>query len=317
MKKALGIIFCFLFSPSELCCALVDDPCDRRCLVKLMDRYLEAVSSQNPSLVPLAVDVKFVENTQKTAIGEGLWRVATAGPKDFKIYAADPVAGQIGFIGVIRVKGEPAILGARLKLVGGKITEIDHMVISSTREPIAKNFKEPRADFAQPLEPNESTSREKMLEIANSYYDSIVKADGKLAPFAEECQRRENGVITVNAFNQASKETVIDDFSVFRKMTCSEQMSSGVWSNITRISKRRLIVADQEIGLVFAFSIIEHDGSPKMMKIVGVPGIEEFPNAYGPFDTVAAHMFKIRNGKIYEIEAIGYMDKHGIENGWE
>jgi hypothetical protein len=25
---------------------------------------------------------------------------------------------------------------------------------------------------------------------------------------------------------------------------------------------------------------------------------------------------KIRNGNIYEIEAIGYMAKHGIKNGW-
>jgi hypothetical protein len=25
----------------------------------------------------------------------------------------------------------------------------------------------------------------------------------------------------------------------------------------------------------------------------------------------------IRNGKIYEIEAMGYMAKHGVKNGWE
>ena len=94
-------------------------------------------------------------------------------------------------------------------------------------------------------------------------------------------------------------------------------MNSGVWSNITGVGKRRLIAADQEMGLVFAFAIMEHDGTPKIMKIIGIPGIEELPNKYGPFDTVAAHMFKIKNGKIYAVEAIGYMDKHGIENGWE
>jgi hypothetical protein len=53
------------------------------------------------------------------------------------------------------------------------------------------------------------------------------------------------------------------------------------------------------------------------MKITGVPGITERANNYGPFDLPAAHVFKIRAGKIYDIEAIGYMAKHGIKNGWE
>ena len=38
---------------------------------------------------------------------------------------------------------------------------------------------------------------------------------------------------------------------------------------------------------------------------------------YGAFDLPAAHIFKIRDGKVYEIEAIGYMAEHGITNGWE
>jgi len=53
------------------------------------------------------------------------------------------------------------------------------------------------------------------------------------------------------------------------------------------------------------------------MKIIGVPGMTERPNRWGPFDLPAAHMFKIRNGKIYEIEAIGYVAKHGVKSGWE
>jgi len=28
-------------------------------------------------------------------------------------------------------------------------------------------------------------------------------------------------------------------------------------------------------------------------------------------------MFKIRSGRIYEIEAIGYVARHGIKSGWE
>jgi len=55
----------------------------------------------------------------------------------------------------------------------------------------------------------------------------------------------------------------------------------------------------------------------KVMKIIGVPGITERPNRWGPFDLPASHMFKIRNGRIHEIEAIGYMARHGVRSGWE
>ena len=47
--------------------------CDRECLVALMDFYLEAVVANNPSLVPLADSVAFVENTEQLSVGEGLW----------------------------------------------------------------------------------------------------------------------------------------------------------------------------------------------------------------------------------------------------
>ncbi|MBN2419080.1 MAG: hypothetical protein JXL81_06815, partial [Deltaproteobacteria bacterium] len=59
-------------------------------------------------------------------------------------------------------------------------------------------------------------------------------------------------------------------------------------------------------------------GEPKVMKITGVPGVTEFANEWGPFELPAAHIFKIRNGKIYEIEAIGYFyPETGLTTGWE
>jgi hypothetical protein len=88
-------------------------------------------------------------------------------------------------------------------------------------------------------------------------------------------------------------------------------------SYITDINQRRLLAVDEEMGLVFGFSIFRHDGEPKIMKIRNVPGVTERPNKYGPFDLPAAHIFKIRNGKIYEIEAIGYIARYGVENGWQ
>jgi len=254
---------------------------------------------------------------KKTPIGQGLWKTATGGPTNFKVYAADVDQGQIGFIGVIENEKKPTIVSVRLKVVNGKITEIDHLVIPAGKDPLNPNMSKVRPALLERVPKLERTSYEQMQKIANSYYEAIVQDNGKVAPFADECQRRENGGISANDQTQTPEEAEKDDFSVFRKMTCSDQLTTGVMSYITDINRRRLIAVDEEMGLVFAYSIFVHDGEPKVMKIKGVPGITERPNNWGPFDLAAAHMFKIRNGKIHEIEAIGYVAKHGIENGWE
>jgi hypothetical protein len=289
----------------------------RKGLVDLMDQYLAALAKHDPSSVPLAKNAILVENTKKTPIGKGLWTTATGGPTNFKVYAADVDQQQIGFIGVIENEQKPTIASVRLKVVGGKITEIDHLFVPAGKDPLNPNMSQVRPALLQRQPKLERVPPEQMQKIANSYYEAIVQDNGKVAPFADECERRENGGISANDQTQTPEEAAKDDFSVFRKMTCSDQLSTGVMSYITDINRRRVFAVDEEMGLVFAYSIFVHDGKPKVMKIIGVPGITERKNDYGPFDLPAAHIFKIRNGKIYEIEAIGYLDKHGIKNGWE
>jgi hypothetical protein len=290
---------------------------DRQALVDLMEQYLSALAKHDPSGLQFSETVKLVENTEVITVGKGLWESATGGPTDFKIFVADPLTGQVGFLGVIEENHNPTIASIRLKTEKGKITEIDHFIVHSSGGTLHKNMSEVRPAFLEPVKPEERVQREEMVKIANSYYEAIVQDDGTIAPFADESQRRENGVISANDQTQTPEEAEKDDFSVFRKMKCSDQLSTGVMSYITDINRRRILAVDEEYGLVFAFSIFVHDGQPEVMKIKGVPGITERLNIYGPFDLPAAHIFKIRNGKIYEIEAIGYLARHGIKNGWE
>lgn len=297
-------------------CSGTEKP-DRNSLVSLMEQYLNALPKHDPSAIPLADDVKFVENTEALQVGKGLWETATGGPTQFKIFVADPVEGQVAFLGVVEENNNPVILGARLKVVEGKITEIDHLIVHSNGQPLNPNMSQVRQVFLEPVAPADRVPREEMLKIANSYYEAIIQDNGKIAPFADECQRRENGGITANDQTQTPEEAAKDDFSVFRKMTCSDQLSTGVMSYITDINRRRFISVDEEMGLVFAYSMFVHNGEPKVMKIIGVPGITERANNYGPFDLPAAHVFKISKGKILEIEAMGYLAKHGVKNGWE
>ncbi len=315
MKRIALMLCLFLTGAGAFLCKAQGQT--RQQLVAVMEQYLNALAKHDPSVVPLADNVKLVENTEVIPIGKGLWETSTSGPAEFKIFIADPVAGQVGFLGVIGENGKPTIASVRLKLADGRITEIDHLVVHSGNQPLNPNMAAVRPGLIEPVKPEERISRDEMFRIANLYYEAIVQDNGKVAPFADECQRRENGGISANDQTQTPEEAAKDDFSVFRKMSCCDQLSTGVMSYITDINRRRLIAADEEMGLVFAFSIFVHDGEPKIMKISGVPGVTERPNNYGPFDLPAAHVFKIRNGKIYEIEAIGYIARHGIQNGWE
>src|ERR1039458_8924063 len=76
--------------------------CDRACLVKITDQYLAAMVKHDPAGLPLAAGFKYTENTATIPMGDGLWVGASEGPTTFKIYAADPISGQVGFFGPMK-----------------------------------------------------------------------------------------------------------------------------------------------------------------------------------------------------------------------
>src|SRR5262245_44453281 len=50
--------------------------CDRSCLNRIADAYIAALVAHDPSKAPLAPGVKFTEQAQVLAVGEGLWKTA-------------------------------------------------------------------------------------------------------------------------------------------------------------------------------------------------------------------------------------------------
>jgi hypothetical protein len=53
--------------------------CDRACLIGHLQRAHEAaLAARDPSLMPLASDVRFTENNVFFPVGEGLWGTVTA-----------------------------------------------------------------------------------------------------------------------------------------------------------------------------------------------------------------------------------------------
>ena len=288
------------------------DPCDRTCLKALVDSYLAALVAHDPSQVPLAPNLKFVENTVPLRAGDGFWKTATALPSTFKIYVADPVAQQVGFIGVMQEGDKTVELGLRLKLHKGQITEAEHLVARQLRPTSLPNLQSPRPGLLAVVPPAERSSREELLKIGASYYDALVNSDGHAAPFADDCLRRENGMQTTGNPPPATPGR-----GTMGAMGCAAQLDTRVMSYIKRIEPRRVEIADLETGLVFGLSQFRHPMEEKSLKIVGVPGVESVDMPFKPFDLPAAHIFKVSGGRIHEIEALGFTMPYSSKTGWE
>jgi hypothetical protein len=289
-----------------------DQKCDRLCLDKLVDSYLAAVVAHDPSRVVIAPTAKFVENTVPMKPGDGLWRTASEAPTTFKIYVPDPVVGQVGFIGVMKDDGKPIQLALRLKVRNGQIVEMEHLIARNLRESSLANLQTPRPGLLATVPPTERVPREQMLKIGASYYDALVNGDGDAAPFADDCLRHENGMQTTG--NPPPKTPGL---GTMQAMGCRDQAFTKTFSYIKRIEPRRVETADVETGLVFGLSQFRHPMTEKTFKIVGVPGVEKIDLNIMPFDFPSAHIYKIRGGKIHEIEALGVSMPYNSPTGWE
>ena len=292
--------------------------CDRACLKGMVDSYLAALVAHDPSRVPIAADARFVEDTVRIKPGEGLWKTATAVPTTFKIYVPDPTAQQVGFIGVMSENGKPIELGLRLKLRDGQIVEMEHLIARDLPERSLKNLQTPRPGLLATVPAAERTPRQQMLKIGASYYEALVSADSNDAPFAEDCVRRENGMQTTS--NPAPATPGPGTVSA---MSCGPQLKTHRFDYIKRIEPRRVWIADVQTGLVFGLSQFRHPMKEGAVKIVAVPGVSEVSlsgrdgKPIKPFDMPAAHIFKVRAGKIHEIEAMGFTEGYESKTGWE
>ncbi len=292
--------------------------CDRACLDHMVDAYFAALVAHDPSQVPIAPGAKFVENTVPLQPGEGLWKTASEVPATFKIYVPDPVAEQVGFIGVMQENGKPIEIGLRLKIRDGKITEMEHLIARNLRPASLKNLQTPRPAFLEKVPRDERTPRSRMLKIAYSYYTALVTGNGHAAPFADDCVRHENGMQTTT--NTARTATPIGNAGGMSKLGafgCARQLDTHLFDYIKRIEPRRVWIADPETGLAFGLSQFRQPMKDKFVKIVGVPGVERVPLNIKPFDLPAAHIFKIYDGKIHEIEAMGFTMPYDSKTGWE
>jgi hypothetical protein len=293
--------------------------CDRDCLIGVTDDYLAALAAHDPAAAPLAANVAFVENTARLKPGEGLWKTATGGKTDFSIYVPDTDLQQAGWMGVMERDGKPVMLALRLKIVDGKITQAEHLVTEPAQGRM-ENLQAVRSGLRSEIPENRRLSHDELIRIGASYYDALDDNDGSKMPFADDCSRHENGMITAGKDvgpppgSQPGQPRTATD--------CKGQLDSQAFVYIDRIENRRMIAADPVTGLVMGLSHFRHPMDNLPYKVTNSDGSVTERNAenmpYEPFDMPAAHIFKISpDGKVHEIEAVGVRLPYNSKTGWE
>src|ERR1700691_2664944 len=107
-----------------------DQPCDRACLEGFVNDYLAAMVAHDPKRLPVTPNVKFTEDDVALKLGDALCGTSS-GLGKYKLYFADPEAGQVAFFGTIQENGTGAALALRLKIENRKISEAETVVVRS------------------------------------------------------------------------------------------------------------------------------------------------------------------------------------------
>ena len=304
-----ALLSCALFLSSA---ALAQPPpgCDRACLEGLVDRYLEALVTHDPSRAAFAANVKVTENGQNLGIGQGLWKTASK-DSSYRLYFADPLPGQVGFIGVIEENEQPAVIALRLKAQDGQITEAETIVSRVQAGGFARveNFVEPYPVLVEALTPEQRVPRAELIAAANSYFTGLdTEESGANVPFDDRCQRRENGAITAN--NPAP------DAQGMAAMGCKAQFDTGFSAFVTDIRERRFPVVDEERGLVFTVIFFDHAGDVASYARPDGTVVPVGAAFRRPLTFMIGELFKIESGKIRQIEAVLLQVPYGMPSGW-
>ena len=198
---SIAILLCSTsFVRSESAATNQAKGCTRGVLQAAADSYIAAQGAGNPAKMQFAPQVKYTENMKETKKDQGLWN--TPLPIAFHRSFLD-VDDCRTFTEVIATEGgQPYVLGTRLKVEDGKISEIDSLVTKQGDWLFnADNYlKYSKAEDWRILNANERIDRQSLINAGNAYFDHFSDKT-ILVPFGTPCARLEGGAYTAKIFD--------------------------------------------------------------------------------------------------------------------
>ena len=310
--------------------------CGADCLGGYVDKVLQAMMDHDPSHAPLAADVRYTENGEAKAVGQGLWATASAiamegdglsslgrNSSAYRLYFADAATAQAAYFGAFTENGVPGMMMLRLKAAAGRITEIETVAVrreasgGPSDQPAAPVPLEPRG-FSQPdpvlLADGERWAPNIMAAAADRYFDGMTKGSSAGVPLGTDCIRRDNGVRTTEVADAPAPDPANPAFRPFA-LGCAAQLDAGAFRWASQI-RRRILVVDEGRGLLMAVAMADRGPppEPKKKKKSRSPAPPPPPP---PLSTeLLGVVFKMSEGRITRIEAIERSVAPGAGLGW-
>jgi hypothetical protein len=250
--------------------------CDRACLLEQAKQFNAAMLAHTPEKIQLAPDAQIRENTKAITLAESKWSIVKQILSE-SVYA-DPVTGNV----VERVAGQTAdgkgvYVGTRLKVIDGKISEVEINFDDSARVNL-KNLVPYDPLFNTIVPPEERATREQLERIITSYFQGLTDHQPIQADYDPRCDRYHSGNrVTHNARNGVEASGDVGCYE--------SNLGPRPWGPATEI---RIGLVDPERGIVAGYAILYYGGNPMRMQI--------------------SEVFKILDGRIRMVDNIGLME---------
>ena len=252
--------------------------CTRDYLDRILDAYLGSLAKHEPSALPLATNVKFTENAQAGQIGTtDFWK--TAGETKYSQRALDTTACSVAAQAVIPEGSTDRPVGLRIKVVGGKITEVETIVVRpgdySASFAVASNpgaiiSIAPDIGWHDEVPRDKRATRQQLTSWVDKYFRAFPSG---VCNVTSACKRLENGG---------------GNFSCGTGASCSTSTPTTGGEFVPRV-----IVVDEVRGIAAGFTIFDYQTT-------------------GHLDM---HMIKMLGGQVHAVHAI--LRNTNGQSGWE
>jgi hypothetical protein len=272
-------------------------PCNRACLTAIADTYIKALAANAPAAVPLAPDAKITLNGKMVTLGNAFWDGA-----DRTIYRWDIVNDRLGDIAteavVQNVDGSKTMYMVRLKVTGGRITEVETIKANqgeADRLWGPDNLKEISPALQLTIREADQDSYYGLIAAAESYWRAFQTNGTKEyhpAALLPDARRFENGVQTTGIVRDGAFVSAAEGFDSGRFI------GRNLWD-------RRYPVVDTERGIVL--SIVRF----------GLKDGTKSQSTATSNDRLVAEFFAVKKGMIQEIHAVLFNLPDAEPTGWE
>lgn len=263
-------------------------PCDRACLGKTLDQYLDAVVRHDPSAAPLASGYRATENAAVVKAGDGLWKSATRLGAVQRRYF-DPVTGQAAYYGLIEEPASTSVAIIRIRVEGGKVAESETIIARKGDAMHSAEGVIADAPPQGPLPPAERATRDQLRAAADSYFSGIEQKKDELVIKQDGCVRVESGTKVTQRKPPAPQPGQNTNAVEFDSGDCAEGLSR--MTQIDKVSLRRYPLLDEEAGVALGFALFTRP-----------PGAKRQNGELWPRNLLS-EVFTTRQGKITGIYA--------------